>query len=1151
MKEPIPGYTLQARLGAGGYGEVWSANAPGGLLKAIKFVYGYLDEDRAAREMKALNRIKEVRHPFLLSLERIEIIDGQLAIVTELAEGSLKDRYDECQQAGLPGIPREELLVCLRDAADALDFMRERFSLQHLDVKPENLLLVGGRVKVADFGLVKELHDVTASLMGGLTPLYAPPEVFDGCPSLHSDQYSLAIVFQEMLTGVMPFPGATAAQLASQHLNSKPRLSSLPVLDQPIIARALAKQHEKRFRSCRELIDQLSNPQPVVVKSDAAGAKSRALGTATDADTDVVLSRSTGTITAYGSPPSPSAATELHERSPWEPSTTDLPKPGAQHRLIPRLEPAPQVRDLPALPVMRQPVELRPTVLIGIGGTAMEVLTRLGGRLNDRFGSPTKRPSLRMLLLDVDTRALFGATGRDERTALAAAEVVPLPLRRPQDYRHTSNTILKSLSRRWLYNIPKSLLTEGLRPLGRLAFLDHAALVIERLRGTFAAAFTQDSAAPRVVLVSSISGGAGSGMVLDLAYCVRQILAEMKFDEADVDGVLMHSTGRNPTANELAIANAYACLSELQQFNGAKGYPGEASCGLPPAGEQPTFDAAYLVHLGEELSDHQFTEATESVAKYLYLDTVTPCGALLRKARERKSSVKAAVNGQLRLRTFGVVSLDDSHEMIALSAAESLCERMVQSWRGDQQQAPAGRSAERLPVATIANDESAVTGVGKFAAERLEQLGLDFDSAAKHVLHMIEQTLGAKTDPRFDQLVADVKPGDEPQSWRDRMLPAIDELLGLVSENPQATDAPSAIWKPALQRALALHAADRSRELIDTVFQFLDDPRLRLAYASRVCNWLGKNFQAALDRSRELRERLTGELAGMVRRVNQIASPEPAPAKGRPSAARQQQQQPPTFDFKNLIRQYFRLRIHIEALAGVSSLFNRVRGQVSLANEQLGEIGREIDFLATGFKTEYADAAYGGSSDPAATSAADRVQRRLPDLARQLDETFRLAFFEPLGGLRALVTESHRLRETMPKALRAAARKLLLNDQQESDISSPWLSAGNSVEAANRINPRIAAATPRLVNCGGAKNLIVVLPDAADVAAAESSLRGQLQQSVSVASHAGSDAMICLEFGDISLPHAAAMLIDNREDYAEVASRLHTRNDVDWSPWDE
>ncbi len=83
---------------------------------------------------------------------------------------------------------------------------------------------MGGRIKVADFGLVKDLQDVNCSIISGLTPVYAAPELFDGRPNNHSDQYSLAIVYQEMLTGALPYEGRTTAQLAAQHLHSRPRL---------------------------------------------------------------------------------------------------------------------------------------------------------------------------------------------------------------------------------------------------------------------------------------------------------------------------------------------------------------------------------------------------------------------------------------------------------------------------------------------------------------------------------------------------------------------------------------------------------------------------------------------------------------------------------------------------------------------------------------------------------------------------------------------------------------------------------------------------------------------------------------------------------------------------------------------------------------
>src|SRR4051794_19080317 len=196
-------------------------------MKAIKFVFGKHDEKRASIELRALDHVRAVRHPFLLSLERIEVVDGRLLVVTELADSSVKDRFDQCRREAKRGIPRDELVSYLRDAADALDFMSQTHALQHLDVKPENLLLLAGHVKVADFGLVKDVRNSQASLVGGMTPLYAAPEVFRGIPSRQSDQYSLAIVYQEMLTGTLPFVGSSAAELTLHHLNNEPDLSSL------------------------------------------------------------------------------------------------------------------------------------------------------------------------------------------------------------------------------------------------------------------------------------------------------------------------------------------------------------------------------------------------------------------------------------------------------------------------------------------------------------------------------------------------------------------------------------------------------------------------------------------------------------------------------------------------------------------------------------------------------------------------------------------------------------------------------------------------------------------------------------------------------------------------------------------------------------
>jgi hypothetical protein len=140
--------------------------------------------------------------------------------------------------------------------------MNLRHGLQHLDIKPGNLLLVGEHIKVADFGLVRSVADCGVSsngavFSGGMTALYSAPEMFHNAITSWCDRYSLAIVYQELLAGVRPFNGKNARQLMMQHCTAEPDLTALPEDDRAAVMRALSKDAEKRFPTCTTFVQAL------------------------------------------------------------------------------------------------------------------------------------------------------------------------------------------------------------------------------------------------------------------------------------------------------------------------------------------------------------------------------------------------------------------------------------------------------------------------------------------------------------------------------------------------------------------------------------------------------------------------------------------------------------------------------------------------------------------------------------------------------------------------------------------------------------------------------------------------------------------------------------------------------------------------------
>ena len=720
--EAIPGYRLMERIGGGGFGEVWKAEAPGGLHKAIKIIHGDLrsvDKDgsrHAEQELRALKRLQAIRHPYLLSLERYDIVDGRLLIVTELCDCNLWDRFRQCRAQNLPGIPRGELLRYLEEASEVLDLMNNQYQLQHLDIKPQNLFLVYNHVKVADFGLVKDLEGMQGVITGGVTPVYAAPETFENKLTRYCDQYSLAIVYQELLTGVRPFNGTSGQQLLMQHIREAPNLASLPPADRAAVGRALSKKPEDRFPSCHQFVQELTQAgvSGQAVPSGGSGFSH------TRMDTPSALRN---TPSAHGATPS-----RLNGQSP----TYGAPKSELNIRRDDSLSGAGAYSQMEAPPHKAAPPEqtgdglLIPAIVIGLGETGLHILREFRRATEEIVGAMDRVPHLRTLFLDTDSETLHAAT-QDGPGVLPAEDVIPARLNRAAHYlkpRRNGRSIVDGwFDPQTLYKIPRTPATAGIRALGRLAFLDHYRLFAERLSSDLETVTRPDTLGladrhthlglrtnrPRVYVVCGLAGGTGGGMFLDAAYAARHHLRKLGYLEPEIVGVFIV-----PAADRFAkgpgLANTYAALRELHHYSQAdtvfnahyEERDGRVSDPAPPFTRcmvLPIPAAAKGAAGGDQLSEAVARRAGSMIAR----DLVTPLGRAAADARWHRPEFGHA---ELNLSVAGQCSFVWPRNLILARASRWLSATVLSRWvEADQQvigQYVEGWLAQRWQVEELA-----------------------------------------------------------------------------------------------------------------------------------------------------------------------------------------------------------------------------------------------------------------------------------------------------------------------------------------------------------------------------------------------------------------------------------------------------------------
>jgi eukaryotic-like serine/threonine-protein kinase len=265
-------YQLERELGRGGMATVWLAqDLKHGRRVALKVLRpelsAILGGERFLREIRLS---AQLQHPHILTLIDSGEAAGVLYYVMPYVAGeSLRQRLIREGQ-----LPVEEACRLTRAVASALDYAHG-LGIIHRDIKPENILLHEGEPMVADFGIAlaashADHERLTETGLSLGTPAYMSPEQASAEPRLdgRTDQYSLACVLYEMLTGEPPYTGPTAQAIIAKHLGASVpsvrtvRPDTLEHLDE-VIRRALAKSPAGRFASGREMADALVSPPAV------------------------------------------------------------------------------------------------------------------------------------------------------------------------------------------------------------------------------------------------------------------------------------------------------------------------------------------------------------------------------------------------------------------------------------------------------------------------------------------------------------------------------------------------------------------------------------------------------------------------------------------------------------------------------------------------------------------------------------------------------------------------------------------------------------------------------------------------------------------------------------------------------------------------